>query len=97
MRAAARKTRAMTDNAAWKGAKPALSVLIPFFRDDPTDLIQALDEDGRSLDGSVELVVLDDGTGDEALAERVRTAVLEARTPPAGCGLSSGPRWSSGG
>ena len=81
MRAAARKTRAMTDNAAWKGAKPALSVLIPFFRDDPTDLIQALDEDGRSLDGSVELVVLDDGTGDEALAERVRSAILAARTP----------------
>lgn len=81
MRPAARKTRAMTDNAAWKGARPALSVLIPFFRDDPSDLIDRLDEEASSLDRSVEIVVLDDGTGDDALAERVRSAVLRARTP----------------
>lgn len=81
MRPAPRKTRAMTDNAAWKGARPALSVLIPFFRDDPTVLIEALDDEAQSLDRSIEVVLLDDGSGDDALAERVTAAVLAARLP----------------
>ena len=81
MRPAPKKTRAMTDNAAWKGARPALSVLIPFFRDDPTVLIQALDDEAQGLDRSIEVVLLDDGSGDDALAERVTRAVEAARLP----------------
>ncbi len=61
----------ITDNAAWAGAAPRLSVLIPFFRDDPCALLAALDGAGAS----VEFVVLDDGSGDDALAERVATVV----------------------
>lgn len=81
MRPAPKKTRAMIDNAAWKGARPALSVLIPFFRDDPTVLIEALDDEAQSLDRSIEVVLLDDGSGDDALAERVTRAVEAARLP----------------
>lgn len=81
MRPAPKKTRAMTDNAAWKGARPALSVLIPFFRDDPTVLIQALDDEAQGLDRSIEVVLLDDGSGDDDLAERVTRAVEAARLP----------------
>lgn len=81
MRAAARKTRHTFDNAAWKGARPALSVLIPFFRDDPRPLLEALDEEAAGMARAVEVVVLDDGSGDEALAEGVRAAVAGLRSP----------------
>ena len=80
------------DNAAWADAGPELSVLIPFMRDDPTALLRALDgaEDGA------EVVVLDDGTGDEALAARVEQTVLAMVRParfirlPANEGRSKG-------
>ena len=47
------------DNAAWAQARPEpsrLSVLIPFFRDDPSDLIRALDREAPRLRSSVEIV-----------------------------------------
>ena len=81
MRPAPRKTRVMTDNAAWKGARPALSVLVPFFRDDPTPLIEALGDEAQALGRSAEVVLLDDGSGDDALAERVTLAVEASRLP----------------
>jgi glycosyltransferase involved in cell wall biosynthesis len=47
------------DNAAWSRARPRLSVLTPFYRDDPRALLDALD---RQSDGdAVEIVLLDDG------------------------------------
>jgi len=66
-----------TDNAAWADAHPVLSVLIPFMRDDPTALLRALD----GPDGAAEIVVLDDGTGDDALAARVAETVGALRRP----------------
>jgi len=67
------------DNAAWTGATPRLSVLIPFLRDDPSRLIAALAEvDGE---GS-ELVLLDDGTDDGALTQNL-TDLLAALPLPA--------------
>jgi glycosyltransferase involved in cell wall biosynthesis len=72
---------ARTDNAAWARATPRLSVLIPFFRDDPVPLLKALDEEAIGLAGAVEIVVLDDGGGDEALAARVGAAVRELALP----------------
>jgi glycosyltransferase involved in cell wall biosynthesis len=69
---------AMHDNAAWASAAPRLSVLIPFFRDDPSRLLTTLDRSGVS----VEIVALDDGTGDDALAGQVISTV-EALTLPA--------------
>lgn len=63
------------DNALWAKARPTLSVLIPFLRDDPSDLVAALDAQALAPGQAVELVVFDDGTGDEALARRVEAAI----------------------
>ena len=68
---------AIVDNAAWAGAAPKLSVLIPFFRDDPARLLAALDRG----DAPVELVLLDDGSGDEALAGHVAEIVRSMTMP----------------
>ena len=65
------------DNAVWTSAAPRLSVLIPFFRDDPCRLIAALDRPAKPL----EIVVLDDGSGDSALADRVARTVRGLTTP----------------
>jgi glycosyltransferase involved in cell wall biosynthesis len=65
----------ITDNAAWAGAKPVLSVLTPFLRDDPSDLLTRLETEAASLKGAVEVVVLDDGTGDAALTARLAAQV----------------------
>jgi glycosyltransferase involved in cell wall biosynthesis len=64
------------DNDAWAKARPALSVLIPFKGDDPCRLIAALDADLPA-----EVVVLDDGTGDEVLAYRVASTLRRLRLP----------------
>jgi glycosyltransferase involved in cell wall biosynthesis len=66
------------DNGAWAEARPRLSVLIPFFRDDPSGLLRDLDAEGAP---GVEIVVLDDGSGDAALADRVAAAIAGLATP----------------
>jgi glycosyltransferase involved in cell wall biosynthesis len=71
----------VVDNLAWADAGPALSVLIPFFRDDPSRLLAALDREAAELAGAVEVVVLDDGTGDDFLAGRVDAAVTAIALP----------------
>lgn len=74
-----RPAEILTDNLAWREAKPTLSVLIPFFRDDPTRLLAALDRE--ALAGQAEIVVLDDGGGDDALAGRVAEAARALALP----------------
>ncbi|CAN5274020.1 polysaccharide biosynthesis protein HfsG [soil metagenome] len=69
------------DNAPWPWAEPRLSVLIPFLRDDPAVLLKALDAEGEHLLGKVELVILDDGTGDAALTERLQTQIAAMNLP----------------
>ena len=69
------------DNVAWAGAKPTLSVLIPFLRDDPSVLLAALDREAVSLTGAVEVVVLDDGTGDRALTQRLKALTSSLTLP----------------
>jgi glycosyltransferase involved in cell wall biosynthesis len=69
------------DNAAWPDARPRLSVLIPFYRDDPSDLIQRLDAEAGALAGAVELVLLDDGGGDAALTARVAQRLARLSLP----------------
>lgn len=70
------------DNPARKRRiRPALSVLMPFLRDDPSDLLGLLDEEAQGLGGSVEVVVLDDGTGDAELTDRL-TALIDRMTLP---------------
>lgn len=71
----------MTDSPAWKAAKPAVSVLIPFLRDDPSELLNLLDEEAASVDGAVEIVVLDDGTRDAALTARLAAQIKGMALP----------------
>lgn len=86
----------ITDNKVWKASRPAVSVLIPFLRDDPAELLNLLDEEAGSVQGAVEIVVLDDGTRDAALTARlsaqIKAMALPARliTLPANEGRSIG-------
>jgi glycosyltransferase involved in cell wall biosynthesis len=71
----------VVDSAARAGAGPELSVLIPFFRDDPRPLLAELDREGDELRDAVEIVLLDDGTGDDTLAAGVAATVRALRLP----------------
>jgi glycosyltransferase involved in cell wall biosynthesis len=70
-------TETLTDNAAWAAARPSLSVLIPTYRDDPSALLKALDERGADA----EIVLLDDGGGDEALTRRMVGRIEKMKLP----------------
>ncbi len=65
----------IVDNPVWPSAAPRLSVLVPFFRDDPRALAEALNAQASELSGAVELVLLDDAGGDPALSDAVEAAV----------------------
>lgn len=78
-------TEIRIENAAWAKAQPGLSVLIPTFRDDPVALLKALDDPSAGA----EIVVLDDGGGDDALAERIARRVEKMRVPTSFVRLSS--------
>ena len=67
----------IVDNAAWTNAAPRLSVLIPTFRDDPSALLKALDDPMARA----EIIVLDDGSGDEALSKRIAGRIERLRLP----------------
>jgi glycosyltransferase involved in cell wall biosynthesis len=73
----------IVDSAAWTQTAPRaqLSVLIPFFRDDPFALLAALDAETVALGDRVEIVVLDDAGGDCDLSARTAAAVSALRTP----------------
>jgi glycosyltransferase involved in cell wall biosynthesis len=69
------------ENAAWTIADPKLSVVMPFFRYDPSPLLVRLDEEARSFGGAIEILALDDGGGDKALAQRVGDLVASMASP----------------
>jgi glycosyltransferase involved in cell wall biosynthesis len=69
------------DNTAWAAGAPIISILIPFFRNDPTRLLAALDAEAPGLAGEVEAVLLDDGGGDETLTASVAVAVARTGLP----------------
>lgn len=71
------------ENKAWKKARPTLSVLIPFLRDDPTGLLEALNREASALAGEAEVVILDDGTADPLLTERVSKTIAAIALPAA--------------
>ena len=71
----------ITDNAQRQSASPAVSVLIPFLRDDPTELLQSLDAEAGALDRAVEVILLDDGTDDPALTARLQAQVRAMALP----------------
>jgi len=60
--------------------KPVLSVLIPYFKDDPTALLHALLSQTAEQNG-VEVLIYDDGTGDAELNAKVCAAVKSAHSP----------------
>lgn len=61
---------------AYDVATPKLSVLVPFFGDDAADLLSALDKQMMGL--SIEVLFYDDGTGDDALTDRMSEATASA-------------------
>ncbi len=70
------------DNTAWAAATPVLSVLMPFLRDDPSELLRMLDREAQTVDGRAELIIMDDGTADPALTARL-TALIDGLSLPA--------------
>ncbi|WP_296172222.1 glycosyltransferase family 2 protein [uncultured Brevundimonas sp.] len=74
-------TAIVHDNSAWKAARPALSILVPFLRDDPDALIALLDREVDGLDGAAELILLDDGTGDASLTARLIARINASALP----------------
>ncbi len=88
----ARPVEWIVESAAPREATPVLSILIPFFRDEPVRLLKALDGAG----GDVEVVVLDDGSGDPDLAARVAGTVQAMALPARFVGLSSNEGRSKG-
>jgi len=71
----------LVESAGWADARPTLSVLIPFYRDDPAPLLALLASEAATLGGRVEIVILDDGGDDDALAHRVALQVSNLQTP----------------
>ena len=65
------------DNAPWASAQPRLSVLIPFKGDDPRALIATLAREPAA----VEIVLLDDGTGDATLSGALQALIADLPLP----------------
>ncbi|MBV9511611.1 MAG: glycosyltransferase, partial [Caulobacteraceae bacterium] len=70
-----------SQNASFAEAAPRLSVLTPFFRDDPRPLLAALDREALRLGGTVEVIILDDGSNDAKLAAAVAEAARDMALP----------------
>ena len=80
---------AVTTNATWDDAQPRLSVLTPFLRDDPTALMAAIQDQALRFAIPIEVVALDDGTGDAPLAEKITQALQQLAVPAAFVQLSA--------
>jgi len=61
---------------SYQAVSPKLSVLVPFFADDATNLLAALDAQMTGL--PIEVLFYDDGTGDDALTDRMSKATSAA-------------------
>ncbi|GJL96699.1 MAG: glycosyl transferase [Hyphobacterium sp.] len=66
---------------ATRTSSTRLSVLIPFFKDDPAPLLSSLAEQVERNRLPVEIVLFDDGEPDPELNGRVETAVFTTSTP----------------
>jgi glycosyltransferase involved in cell wall biosynthesis len=62
-------------NATALPESPLLSVLVPYFHDNPAQLIQVLD---KQADRQVELVLYDDGSQDSDLSQQVHAAAKDS-------------------
>lgn len=70
-------TETLFDNSLWAKGQARLSILIPFKGDDPAPLLAALAREA----GAAEIVLLDDGSNDEALTARVEAQVRDLPLP----------------
>lgn len=59
---------------------PRLSILVPFYGDDPSVLLRSLDQQ-LVADNTVEIRIMDDGTGDSELTKTVQLSVKAMRLP----------------
>jgi len=65
-------------SGGWASAKPTISVLIPYFRDDPTPLLRTLERHDGAW--AVEILVFDDGSCNPIMARRIDAGVARAKT-----------------
>lgn len=66
-----------TLSPSWERVTPVLSVLIPFYKDDPRPLLKAL---SKQAGRDVEVILIDDGCPDTALNTAVREDVINTST-----------------
>lgn len=71
----------LAHSSTWATATPTLSVLIPFLRDDPRELLLLLEREAKPLNGAVEIVIVDDGTCDLALTAALTACVASMALP----------------
>lgn len=64
---------------SFQQSAPNLSVLIPFYKDDASQLIVDLSQ--QRTDGSVEILIVDDGTGDTVLTQKIEDLIAGLATP----------------
>jgi glycosyltransferase involved in cell wall biosynthesis len=65
------------ESESYSSLAPKLSVLIPFFRDDATALLSALDAQGQSF--AIEILFYDDGSRETDLTARMEHAVKTSK------------------
>jgi len=65
-----------------RGLKPRLSILTPFYKESPAQLLEALGRDRAMQGGDIEIILIDDGSKQSSLTETV-IACLEAQPFPA--------------
>jgi len=71
----------MQNTAAKKMVEPALSILIPFYHDDPAALLGALALQTQELRTDVEILIYDDGTNDKTVNDNLVKIASESRAP----------------
>lgn len=68
-------------NSAHEQQTPILSVLVPFFRHDPTPILVACSEASRRLGAKVEFVLHDDGSADMVLLDKITRTMAALASP----------------
>jgi len=58
-----------SQSLSYEACKPALSILIPFYKDDASGLIKDLSK--QKANAPFEIILVDDGTGDKALSAKL--------------------------
>jgi glycosyltransferase involved in cell wall biosynthesis len=66
------------ESPSFKAIKPKLSVLIPFYKDDAGALIKDLSQ--QKTTASFEIIIVDDGTGDETLSKKLSVLIQSQKS-----------------